>query len=147
MKYKWLFLLILIILTAWVSGCEKYTLNKIYGFYTLKSYTVDGIDSLSLYKDSLGTDFHFYYNDTYNHNECLNTGIRTDGQNTILVCKWELINNEKILKIITSYGPIGTGPFGNNITPEWHLFNLTKKEIEMSTNYNDKEYIVNLNRL
>ena len=42
----------------------------------------------------------------------------------------------------------GTGPFGvgkNNI--EWKIINLTKKEIKMSTNYNDKEYMVILNKI
>jgi len=53
-------MLIFIVIAALVSGCEKYTLNTIYGFYTITSYRVNDADSLDLYRDSLGVDFHFF---------------------------------------------------------------------------------------
>jgi len=144
-------LLIFIVIGALVSGCDKYeqTLKKIYGQYTLKTYSVNGIDSLSLYQDSLGTSFRFYYDEVSNENICSISGIRNDGDGTLVTWNWKLNYSNKILSQIFSAGfSIGIGPFGvgkNNI--EWKIINLTKKEIKMSTNYNDKEYMVILNKI
>jgi len=140
-------LLLFIVIAALVSGCEKYTLNKIYGFYTLKSYTVDGVDSLSLYKDSLGTDFHFYYEDMNYANVLSIKGYRADHNSVSVICKWELVNNRKTLKIITSYGVIGTGPIGGNKNLEWSISKLRNHRLELKTTYNNKDYIIELENI
>jgi hypothetical protein len=137
-------ILFLIIIIAITCGCEKYTLNKIYGFYTLSTYTVNGIDSLNLYKDSLGSDFHFFYNDVYYNNEFTITGFRNDNNNVPVVCKWELINNNKTLKILTSTGCIGTGPIGRDKHQEWSILKLRQSYIKLKTNYNEKVYLIEL---
>lgn len=136
--------LILIVLIAIMTGCEKYTLNKIYGSYTLTSYTVDGVDSLSLYNDSLGLNFEFYYEDVNSSNVCFIDGNRSDNTYTHIVCVWELLDNNSKLQILTAYGFIGTGPFGRDKIPEWEILRLTKNELKMKTLYNGKEYIVAL---
>ena len=136
----------LIVIAGILSGCDKYeqTLKKIYNTYTIKTYTVNGIDSLALYKDSLGSIFQFYYEDVNQVNELFINGNRNDGHSYPIICKWSLINNNEVIKIITAYAYTGTGPFGNNITPEWKILDLTKNEMKMNTTYNGKEYVVGL---
>lgn len=139
-------ILILIALISIMSGCEKYNLNKIYGDHTLKKYTVDGTDSMNTFKDSLGTLFQFNYDEVSNENICAISGVRNDGQGTLVTWNWELNNGDKILSQVISAGfSIGTGPFGvgkNNL--EWEILSLTRKELKMKTLYNGTEYVVEL---
>jgi hypothetical protein len=140
-------ILILVVLAAVVvGGCNKtkQTLNKIYGDYTLKSYTVNGVDSLSLYKDSLGINFRFYYEEENSINGLFIDGVVPSGKDAHIVSSWGLINKNKVLQIYTTAGSNGTGPFGNMITPEWEILTLTKKEFKMKTTYNNKEYEIEL---
>lgn len=141
MKKIFLFLIVIIVFT---SGCEKYTLNKIYGPYTLTTYTVDGVDSLSLYNDSLGLNFDFYYNDVNSSNVCFIDGNRSDNKYTHIVCVWELLDNNSKLKIITAYGFIGTGPFGRDKIPLWEIIKLENNYLKMKTYFNNKEYQISL---
>ncbi len=138
-------ILIIIAIVAIAGGCDKYeqTLKKIYGEYSLKIYNVDGVDSLSLYKDSLGTNFNFYYEEVNSSNVLLIDGKRTDGNDTHVICQWNLKNQFTILEIKTAYGSNGIGPFGYMITPEWEILSL-ENEFKMKTIYNEKEYFVEL---
>jgi len=56
-------ILILVTICSFLCACNKteQALIKIYGTYTIKTYTVDDADSLSLYLDKLGPKFHFYF--------------------------------------------------------------------------------------
>ena len=139
-------ILVLIAITAIATGCDKteQTLKKIYGAYIIETYTVDGLDSLSLYCDSLGRNFRIYYSDQSECNVCAIDGMRSDGMGTALVWRWELINKDKSIRIITSYGQQGTGPFGDYKTPEWDILELGTKNITLKSNYNNKEYIIEL---
>ncbi len=104
-------ILILIAIITITIGCSKYerTVKKIYGEYTLKTYTVNGIDSMSLYRDSLGLFFNFYNNDEYSSNVLFISGPRPDGKENHIICTWRLINKYNFLKISTAYGSSGTG--------------------------------------
>jgi hypothetical protein len=140
-------ILILIVLTAILSGCNKndQMLKKIYGDYTLKTYTVDGVDSLSLYNDSLGLSFYFFYEDVYEHNVCEMVSPRKDGKWSNLYCKWTLKNNYKTFSIYESIGTTtGTGPFGDGKLSDWEILRLSRKEFKMKTIYNGKEYQIEL---
>ncbi len=140
-------MLIFIVIAALVSGCEKYTLNTIYGFYTITSYRVNDADSLDLYRDSLGVDFHFFYNDAYYKNICEVTGKRTDNNNFPVIFRWELRENAKKMLITTSSGAIGTGPIGRDKTPEWSIIKLRNHRLELKTTYNNKDYIIELENI
>ena len=148
-------ILILLVIAGIIEGCKKYedgplvsfrsAENRIFGKHTLIKYTVDGIDSLSLYNDSLGLSFNFNYDEVSKENICSIDGKRKDGKYGSLSWNWKLANNNKILQQIYSIGSIGTGPFGklkNNI--EWEILRLTNKELKMKTNYNNKEYLIEL---
>ena len=150
-------ILILIVLAAITEGCKKYedgplfslrsAKNRLYGNYDLTTYTVNGVDSLSLYKDSLGGYILFFYNDINDVNNCLIDGVRKDGLSTSLVWRWQLINKNKTLTISSSHGPDitnGTGPFGDHKLPEWEILRLTNTEVNLKTNYNNKEYYIEL---
>jgi len=141
-------LLVLIAITLIISGCEKYeynsTMKKICGGYTLKTYTVNGMDSLSSYKDSLGTDFIFYYDETEDGYYHRIEGDRPDGKQVYVGSKWGLYNNRNVLGIYESNGYIGIGPFGRGKVSNWVILNLTKEELKMKSNYNGKEYMIEL---
>lgn len=141
-------ILFLIVIVAVASSCKKseyeQTLKKIYGEYTLKTYTVNGVDSLSLFRDSLGTNFDFYRDDVNSFNVLKIDGPTTSAKYGDLTCRWKLVNN-KTLSIYISGGAFGTGPFGRDKTPEWEILILfNNNKIWMKTNYNGKEYLIEL---
>lgn len=149
--------LILLVLAALTEGCKKYedgpcislrsVKNRLYGSHTLTKYTVDGVDSLSLYYDSLGLAFNFIYDDNSHNNVCIMDGPRKDGYSGDLYWDWELSNNRKILTITATGGySYGTGPFGMNKTPEWEILRLKFNNIILKTSYNNKEYLIELER-
>jgi hypothetical protein len=73
---------------------------------------VDGVDSLSLYKDSLETDFEFHYDESTNQNRMRITGISNFGKTIFIDGHWT--TDIEVAKFnIEIYGrDIGTGPFG-----------------------------------
>jgi hypothetical protein len=142
---KKIVLMLFAILTI-ACGCNKtkQTLKKIYGDYTLISYTVNGVDSLSLYKDSLGINFKFSYNDYRKSNLCVIYGPRNDNVNSSLVIDWGLIDKNTLKFYSSTDGnSIGIGPFGTYKTTEWIILSLNN-EFKMKTNYNGKEYFIEL---
>ena len=150
-------ILILIVLAAITEGCKKYpdgplisfrsAEKRLYGLYDLTIYTVNGVDSLNLYNDSLGGYIDFFYNDVDDVNVCQISRDRKDGIYTSLYWKWQLINKNKTLTIIYSKGSdsfIGTGPFGEDKLPQWEILRLTDTEVNMKTNFNSKGYYIEL---
>jgi len=147
MKYKWLFLLILIILTASVSGCDKYEYHckKLYGEYTLNAYRVNGADSLNVYKNVLGDNFHFQNDEVNSFHNLRIYGIKADGQLAgDINCRWQLINDYNTFRVYAAYGAAACmGPFGDGITPDWEIINISKV-INMRTMHKGKEYEIEL---
>ena len=137
-------ILYLFILVAITCGCNKYdqSLKKIYDFNKLKTYTVNGVDSLNLINDSLGLNFSFYYFDDVDAFFVLSIKRNTGGYD--LQCRWSLLNDNKKFSIYEAYGPIGTGPFGNGRKSEWDILKLSRKEFNLKTIYNNKEYYIEL---
>jgi hypothetical protein len=145
---------ILVIFACIYDSCKKYeegplisflsSENRFYGNHTLVKYTVNSIDSLSLFNDSLPLVFHFYFNDYDNNNQCDILGLRKDGKYSGLCFGWDLINKNKIFEIFTSSGSMGTGPFGHLKKSEWNILKLCKRDIRMKTEYNGKEYFIEL---
>ena len=147
----------LIIITTILGGCKKYpegplislrsAINRLYGTHTLKQYTVNGQDSLSLFYDTLALSFRFFYEEVYGHNDCIiGEGQNIHGHNSgTVVWTWMLNNNNKSLKILTSVGVNNAlGPIGAGITPEWQIVELKKFNIKIKTTYNDKIYYIEL---
>jgi len=126
---------------------DKYeqTLKKIYGTYTLETYTVDGIDSLNTYQTVLGSNFYFYYNEDGAYNNLRIDGYRTDGQwGGDIDCRWRLLNGYKTFNIHASYGLNGVGPFGKDKNLDWEIVSLKKDEFFLKTIYSGKEYYIEL---
>lgn len=150
-------ILILIAITAITEGCKKYeegscfslrsAKSKFKGIFTLKQYTINGIDSLDSYYDSLGLTFEFWHFEDNNADVCIMNGYRKDGAMADLYWGWELINHNKIFKVLGTDGASnGIGVFKRNITPEWRIIKLKKDDIIMQTNFNGNEYYVELKR-
>jgi hypothetical protein len=139
-------ILILVMMVAVVGGCKRERLfNRIYGRHVLTEYTVDGVDSLSLYKDSLGTEFNFYCDDHAEYDYTEIRGYSNVYDEKLVVWDWVIDGNNKNLTIYNSYSlSFGTGPIGKDKKPKWEILKLTNKEFRMKTTYNGKEYEVNL---
>jgi hypothetical protein len=153
----------LIIFAGLFSNCKKYEdgplislrspIKRIYGTYSLYKYEVNGTDSLSLFKDSLFNVLKFFYDENTNTDGCTINGVRIDGKTSCLVWTWKLEKNNTTLRVvysscltglgITSW-PSGTGPFSDKVKPEWKILRLTNSELKMNTNYNGKEYLIDL---
>jgi len=153
-------LLTLFLLTAIIFGCKKYdegpsfsfrsAKHRLYGTFKLVQYTVNGVDSLDHYYDSLSLYFCFRNDDDNHHDYCDMFGRRRDGGASYLNWSWELIDKNKILKIKSSGGnPDGcsSGPFRNYVLPEWIILRLTNNELKMKTTFDGKEYLIDLNKL
>jgi hypothetical protein len=145
MKKK-LLLLNAIMIIACSCNKTKQTTKKIYGDYTLSTYTVNGVDSLCSYKDSLGVKYDFFYDDYQEDTFCKIYGVRNDGIEKTFGWTWGLVNITT-LKVFTAFGNIiGIGPFGKDITPTWEILNLTNNNLKLKTNYNNKEYFIELDK-
>ncbi len=150
--------LVIIALTAIIAGsCKKYeegalvsTLcikKRIYGFHTLTGYYVNEVDSLSQYYDSLGLSFDFIYDEDAYIDACIMDGPRRDGFSGDLYWWWELNDNKASIIIKASGGTAyGVGPFGIHKTPTWQIIKMEKKQIKLKTSFNNKEYIIVLDR-
>jgi hypothetical protein len=151
-------ILLLIVITAIFAGCKKYpdgpwlslrsAKGRLYGTHTLTKYTVNGVDSLSLYEDSLSTSFLFRLG-SYNETEvCDMSGFRKDGLVSGLYWFWSLEDHNKALLVTLASGIYGggfcTGPFGAGRCPEWQILKLYADDIIMQTTYNGKEYLIEL---
>jgi hypothetical protein len=151
-------ILFLIVLAAIVEGCKKYpdgpwlslrtAKGRLYGTHTLTKYTVNGVDSLSLYEDSLSTSFNFYLG-SYNGTEVCNMqGLRKDGLGSDLAWYWTLEDHNKSLLVTWAGGDLPgfrcTGPFGAGRCPEWQILKLYHDDIIMQTTYNGKQYLIEL---
>lgn len=141
-------LFIIIAITSIMIGCNKtkQTMNKIYGDYTIIHYTVNGQDSLSQYRDSLGSNFSFNH-DEYNDLLYLRiSGSRNDGTQTSFDCAWGLKSDNKTLQIKKLICCMKCmGPFGNDNDTDWEIIILKNHEIKLRTIYSSKEYIIELN--
>jgi len=148
-------ILILIVIAAITEGCKKYSdgplisfrsvRKRLFGDYTLTKYTVNVLDSLSLYNDSLDVKIHCFSREDDSNIYFNVYGNRKDGSYSDFAMICLLINKNKILKVLDTQGlSIGTGPFGKGKKPEWEILRLTNKELYMKTTYNGKEYYVEL---
>ena len=124
--------------------------NRLFGNHTLIKYTVDGIDSLNSFNDSLGLNFYFL--STSNQGEYIwrINGQRKDGKDGTAYYKISFVDHKKVIQICEVGHAMGAGPFGENVLSaswnwEWKILKLEKNDIRMKTNYNGKEYFIELN--
>jgi hypothetical protein len=141
-------ILIILVLAAVVGGCNKtkQTINKLFGTYEVSQYTVNGIDSLNLFKDSLSSKCYFYFDESALYYMMTFEGYNNFGNYRIVACSWILQNNNNTIKVDLTNGHIGTGPFGVYRTPEFEILDLDRKGLKMKTTYNSKEYVVDLEK-
>jgi len=143
MKKSFLFIFVVLLLNF---SCKKdRTYNRILGRHILTEYTANGIDSLQSFKDSLGTEFYFYYDDLNDKYVTQIIGNSDISYIKTVIWYWSLNNNYKNLTVYDTYSnSIGVGPFGKNKIPNWEILKLKTKDIKLKTNYNSKEYIIEL---
>jgi len=156
-------ILAMLVIAALSEGCKKYeegplvslrsAEKRLFGTYALTQYSVNGEDSLILFNDSLYNILIFFHDEYSNTDGYKIEGKRNDNKTISLGAHWEFNDNKTKIKVIYSeckawYGNTacesGTGPFFNHATPEWYIIRLTHKEVKMKTNYNGKEYKIEL---
>ncbi|HNW70411.1 MAG TPA: hypothetical protein PKI01_08415 [Bacteroidales bacterium] len=138
------------------AGCDKAqnTIRKIHGDYTLQFYTANGADSMNLFKEKFGTNFSFYQEGTFGDEVCVISGPRNDGKEFQIKWTWEYLGYEDGFDVITSQVRVietgtldttmGTGPFGANRHPRWHIVSIDRDEMELSCKTNCKYYLIKL---
>ncbi|HOY30994.1 MAG TPA: hypothetical protein PKW80_03855 [Bacteroidales bacterium] len=137
-------LLIFIVIAALVSSCKKErTFNRLLGRHILTEYTVNGIDSLQSYKDSLGTEFYFFYDDLYERYKAHILGYSDVYDDHLIIWHWSFHNNYNNLVVFETYSfTSGIGPIGGNKTPDWEIIKIKNDIVKLKTNYNNKEYVL-----
>ena len=138
---------------VYLASCGKYEegplisltspQKRMYETRILESYTVDGVDSMDMFYDSLGLRFEFFYDYVNSQDICRITGQRKDGVDGILSWRWTLKDNDEIL-YVTNAGATLTGIPPINLNMEWEILRLTRKDLKIRTRYNEKEYIISL---
>ena len=153
-------LIYLIVITAIASSCKKYEEGpcislrspekRLSGKYTIISYTVNGIDSLSLFNDSLSTNAQFVrYPDHLEISFTLN-GNRKDGKYSYMGCSCNFDDKNSILLFWNcgSSESIGTGRFRDGLRDiSYKILKLTNKEVKLKTLYNNNEYVVAMEKI
>jgi hypothetical protein len=120
--------------------------HRLYGVHQLTSYTVDGVESIESYNDSLGLTFTIEYSDYREETFFKIDGKRKDGKETALHFDWMLLEKGTYISIYDTDGDIGIGPFGLGKKPLWHILRLTDDELKMKTDFIGKEYVVFLEK-
>jgi hypothetical protein len=123
--------------------------GRLKGNHTLTKYTVDGVDSLSLYYDSLGLTHSFYYSDVYGEDIWEIKGNRKDGKIGTAFYEISFVDNKKAIHIDDVFNATGTGPFEWKVLSaswnwKWEILKLKGNDIRMKTTYNGKEYFIEL---
>jgi hypothetical protein len=121
-------------------------MNRLISIRQLTSYTVDGVESIESYKDSLGLTFTIEYSDYREETFFKIDGKRRDGKETALHFQWILLEKGTYISIYDTDGDTGIGPFGKGKKPLWHILRLTDDELKMKTDFIGKEYVVFLEK-
>ena len=151
-------ILYLIVIAAIASSCKKYEEGpcislkspekRLYGAYSISSYSINGEESLSLFKDSLATFANFT---KYSDNSEITFSVfgdRKDGKRSTLNCGCNFSDKYSNLNFTACDGiSIGTGPFSIGIRDiSYEILKLTSNEVKLKTLYNNNEYVVVMKR-
>jgi len=143
-------LVLLIVLTTILSGCRykegpmisfRSIYKRLQGYWEIVEFKSNGIDSVKYYNDSCGSkvlitdtdgntsDEEFYIFFNYLKPNTFASAIKFNDKKDIMFIDF-LTNQKHII------GPIGYGK------SEWEILKLTNKELKISTNYNNLNYII-----
>ena len=143
----------MLVIVAIASSCKKYEEGpcisfrspekRLFGHYAITSYTINGEESLSLFNDSLSTKVEFVRYWQYSEISFLNDGKRNDGKDVSVDCSCGFDKKHTNFYFSRCVGDIGLGPFsGLSKDIKWEILKLTNKELKLKTLYNNKEYVV-----
>jgi len=140
--------LLFIILVSFIVlfGCGKYerAANRMHRDWAIKSYQVNGADSLSLFTDSIGNIFHFWYDDKDYQDVLEIKSEKFNHGETNFGWYYYLGDDAKSIYVTHASGNNSTGPFRTGYKPVWEIIKLKKNEFSLKTTYNNKEYIIEL---
>ncbi len=149
---KRLILALLIVITAITVGCKKYpdgplisfrtAKHRLLGTYNLTKYTVNGVDSLSMFNDSIPLTLRLWYDPVDDVYRGFATWYIGKGNYTVINSYWKLIDKNKEISFSYVYGYNGNVLY--NIT--WTILRLTNKETEWTVTNNGKEYFMALEK-
>ena len=142
-------ILFLIIIAGITAGCKKYpdgpmisfrsTLHRLYGYYNVKQYTINGVDSLSMLNDSIPCILRLWHDPYDEVNDCHATRYIGIGKGyDFASTNWALSDNKKEISFSYDY----TYTSSKNIT--WTILKLTNKETKWTVTNNGKIYIIDL---
>jgi hypothetical protein len=146
--------LIFLFLGVFFSSCKKYpegpcisfrsAKDRVYSFKYMKSYTVDGVDSIGYLAQGQIIMADFYYNDNDEVDYFEMKGPKKDGSDFQWYWEWNLDDHNRILvmKGPISHSPLGI--FGSYTEVRWNILKLTNSEIKMETTFDGHVHNVDL---
>jgi len=117
--------------------------QRLYNVRKVKSYTVDGMDSIGYLNENQYIWTDFFYDDVNSYDLYVMQIPRRDGTNYYYTWHWTLSNNNTILEMEGPNTPI-IGIFGETGNISWTILKLTRKEVKMETTYNGQVHKVDL---
>lgn len=153
------------------DGCKKYEdgpsvsfrskKQRLIGIWSLKTFSVNNIDSTFYYNQSFNT-IRFEFLDKTEENDILINFVNSrkfcelDLSNGAIMGEWDFLDNEKKLSLrFIDWGFIlgggkavisGFGPFGTSKISKWYIKKLTNEELVIVTTYNIVNYEIKLKK-
>jgi hypothetical protein len=146
-------ILVLVLLAAVVGGCRykegplisfRSAKSRLIGDWKVTGFSVDGNDELQLFNDSCGCKMYIPDESDYQEIRFFECKNYLTGINSLIAGSYSFSNNHKILKIyfdnlndviFKRYGPFIR-------TSDWKILRLTKDDFKISTDVDNKNYVV-----
>jgi hypothetical protein len=118
--------------------------DRVYSFKYMRSYTVDGVDSIGYLTQGqiISTDFYYSDNDEVDYFEM--KGPKKDGSDFHWYWKWNLDDHNRTLVMKWPKSPSPLGIFGSYTELRWNILRLTNTEIKMETTVDGHVHKVDL---
>jgi len=157
-------ILILIVITAIAQGCRyeegpvislKSVRGRLLGAWKVTEFTCEGVDSLQYYNDSCGCDISFIdHKDSFDERDkllfynCHNSNIyNTDN----FWGRFGLPENKKFISISFIEYPLSNWGVYKHFGPilidsRWEILRLTKDELKISSDVDDRNYMLSFEK-
>ena len=155
-------ILILILITTIAQGCRyeegpvislTSVRGRLLGAWKVTEFTCEGVDSLQYYNDSCGCEVGFVdHRDSYDGRDAIVFGNCHNNNNyNTFFARFGLIENKNIIFITFDEHPLSNWGVYKHFGPilidsYWEILRLTKDELEISSNVDDRNYMLSFEK-
>ena len=129
--------------------------GRLLGAWKVTEFTCEGVDSLQYYNDSCGCDISFIdHKDSFDERDKLlfyNCHIASDDNYPSFWARFGLIENKNIIFITFNEYPLSNWGVYKHFGPilidsRWEILRLTKDELKISSDVDDRNYILSFEK-